>query len=60
MRFVLAILNELMLATLNDFKTFNGMQCSCGVTVLFESSCERTGKWETYLILKENRSLVSV
>jgi hypothetical protein len=57
--FVSATLKELQFATLNVvFCLFTLYTVSTLVVVLSDSPCERIGKWETCLILKEDRSLV--
>jgi hypothetical protein len=60
--FLLAALKECQLARLNVLPLFT--LCSARVSelviVLSDNPCERIGKWETCLILKESRSLESI
>jgi hypothetical protein len=59
--FVLVILKELQLATLNVLPlVYCSAHVSALVIILSDSSCERIGKWETCPILKEDRTLVCI
>jgi hypothetical protein len=60
--FVLATLKELQFATLDvlPFFILSSARVSALVNVLSESPYESFGKWETCLIMKEDRSLLRV
>jgi hypothetical protein len=55
-----ATVKELQFATLNVLPFVYNLSCSCQCIVLSHSPCERIGKWETCLSLKEDRTLVHV
>jgi hypothetical protein len=62
--FALATPKEIHLANTEAFSfplfTLCSARVSSLVIVLSDSPCERIGKWETFLFLKEDRSLVHV